>query len=359
MSRKVLFITPIFPSSENDDTIVPFIYQFTDQFSKKYPEIEIHVLAINYPSEKSTYQINTISVFCAKGKFKKGMYSLMRFLKALTIAFKLCRKNRYAAVLSFWYGSSTLIGKVLKLMFQCKHIIWMQGQDVKSNNPYLRLFPSTGENIIVMGKNHQQLLAKNHHIETKNIAHVAINEHSFPELKTTGRTIDIIGVGNLVAIKNYSRFIDVIFEIHKIKKNLKVVLCGDGEEKELLKEKASRLHLTEVIHFTGYIPNQMVKKLLNDAKVFLHTSTFEGNPMVIQEALYSGCNIVSSFNIQERQQSIKNFYFAENQQNITSKIIQLLSSDETDRYSRVHHFKIEDTLRTVHDLLLDNSSNTP
>ena len=192
--EKFLFITPIFPSSKEEDTIVPFIYQFADQFSKKYPKTKIDVLAINYPYEKELYQIDNITIYSTRGKFKKGIHSYIRFIKAVRLAFKLYRKHRYTSILSFWYGTSAMIGKLLKLVFRCQHKIWMQGQDVKSNNWYLKLFPSKGEDIIVLGANHQTLLSKNHSIKTENIAHVAINKDSFPKLKTIERSIDILSL---------------------------------------------------------------------------------------------------------------------------------------------------------------------
>ncbi|MDT7833050.1 glycosyltransferase [Flavobacteriaceae bacterium S356] len=354
MDGKLLFITPLFPSSKDEDTIVPFIFQFTEQFSQKYPSIEIHILAINYPLEKGIYMINNSTIYAMGGGFNKGLFSFVRFFKSLRKALSLYKKHRYTGVLSFWYGTSAIIGNILKSRFKVTHKTWLQGQDVKRNNWYLKWLAPKGENLITISKNQQRLLFENHRIHTNHIANVCVDENDFPELNKESRTIDIIGVGNLGPIKNYSKFIDVISQVHKKIPELKVVICGDGEEKEELQKKINTLSLHNTIELLGYVSNRKVKELLNTTSVFLHTSIFEGNPMVLQEALFSGCNVVSTFNIEEESNAIQHFYCANETAALSEKTIELLTNPLVTT-SRVHHFKMEDTIKTIHALLSDNT----
>lgn len=349
MRKKLLFITPIFPKSKKEDTIVPFIYQFSDYFSEKYKDVKIDVLALNYPFEKGVYTIDNITIYAVGGNFKKGIYPIFRFVKSLQFAIKLFTKNKYAGVLSFWYGQTAVIGKILEYFFKTKHYTWLQGQDVKASNKFLKYFKPKSESLICIGKNHQQLLFKNHNLRTKNIANVAINRNTFPELNKGKRIYDIIGIGNLGPVKNYSRFIDLIFELKKTTPNLNVIICGNGEEKEELLKKIDRLNLTENLKLLGYQKNSEVKKLLNNSKVFLHTSNFEGNPMVIQEALYSGCKVISTINITSKNEEIGNFYFSQNNTEIISKVYQLLNTKNCSS-ERIEVFKINDTIETIYNL---------
>ncbi len=355
MHRKLLFITPLFPTSKDEDTIVPFIFQFTERFRQEHPAIEIHVLALNYPLKKGTYTINGITVYALGGGFKKGIFSFYRLLKGLKKASQLYKKNKYVGIISFWYGTSAIIGNTLRSRFNVIHKTWLQGQDVKRNNWYFKLFPPKGNNLIAISKSQRELLQKNHGISTDHIANVCINEVRFPELNQGKRSIDIIGVGNLGPIKNYSKFLDVISLVHQSIPKLKVVICGDGEQKIALQKKIQKLSLHHTVELLGYVPNQKVKELLNSTSVFLHTSVFEGNPMVLQEALFSGCKVVSTFNIATDSEDIRQFYYEKETSALSNKIIDLLTN-EFKNISRVHHFKMEDTLKTIHDLLLDNSS---
>jgi glycosyltransferase involved in cell wall biosynthesis len=349
MSKKLLFIIPLFPKSKEDDTIVPFIYQFSTYFSKKYKDVKIDILTLNYPFKRSVYTIDNITIYAIGGNFKKGLHPIFRFFRSIKFALYLYKKNNYDGILSFWYGQTAIIGKILANFYKKKHFTWLQGQDVKTSNKFLKFARPKAESLICVGKNHQQLLFKNHNLLSPNIANVAINSKNFPNLNHTTRMYDIIGVGNLGPLKNYGRFIDVVFELKKTNPNLKVIICGDGEEKKELQEKIERLKLKNTIQLLGYQKNADVINLLNNSKLLLHTSNFEGNPMVIQEALYSGCNVVSTFNITSKEEVVSNYYYSEKNLEIISKISKILNSENVNT-QRVHLFKIDDTVATIYNL---------
>ena len=97
----------------------------------------------------------------------------------------------------------------------------------------------------------------------------------------------VIGtVGHLDKNKNQKFLIDVFSEFHKIKKNSKLLIIGDGEEKEKLIEQVKLLGLNENVIFTGNINN--VYDLYNIMDVFCLTSYKEGLPYVLIEAQTNG-----------------------------------------------------------------------
>ena len=54
--KRLLFITPIFPGSDKEDTIVPFVYQFTKYYARQFSDLKIDVLTLHAP-KKGNYQI--------------------------------------------------------------------------------------------------------------------------------------------------------------------------------------------------------------------------------------------------------------------------------------------------------------
>ncbi|WP_108803811.1 glycosyltransferase [Aquimarina sp. Aq107] len=349
MKKKLLLITPLFPGNKDEDTIVPFIYQFCNYLDTNYNDLEIDVITLRYPIKKKEYNINSIKIYAIGGGFKTKLNSILVISKAFIKALKLFRRNDYDGILSFWYSDTAILGKLLKFIFRVKHFTWLQGQDVKANNKYFKLFRPSADQLIVVGKNHQKVLKKHWGITAKKIANVAVDTNTFPELNTGTRTIDIIGVGNLGALKNYSFFIEIIFELKKILNTINVVICGDGEEKEILTAKIDTLGLRENITLMGYVPNNEVRNLLNNSKLLLHTSQFEGNSMVVQEALYSGCKVISTFPLSE---NITNFFYEDNKVDLIKTSTGLLNKKQ--EIQRVRHFKIEETAAVIYSCFFDS-----
>ncbi len=351
MQKRLLFITPIFPSSAQDDTITPFIYQFTKYYVRAYPDVKIDVLSFHYPLQKGMHVMDGIRVYSLGFGFKKKHTYLTSLYAACRKTFQLHRKNKYAGILSLWYGKTALTGEIMRTFLKINHACWLQGQDVKSTNFYFRLFKMRASQLIVVGKKHQELLRQHQELKADHIANIAITPQLFPKLNEGDRTIDIIGVGNLGALKNYAFFIDIIHELKQRspEKVFNVVICGGGEQRAELAHKINSLQLSKEITLLGYVSNMEVLRLINDAKIFLHTSTFEGGPMVIQEALYSGCQVISSFDIGIEKGKCSSFYYAASLDQLTTKIQELLLIKKSN-YHRVHLNKMEDTVQTIHKL---------
>lgn len=349
MNKRLLFIIPIFPKSIDEDTIVPFIFQFCTFFQKKYPLVKIDVLTLEYPKHKKEYNINGIRVFTLKKSFKGKIGGFLQLLNAIKKGILLQNKYKYIGVLSFWYSKPAIIGHILKKIFKLNHYTWLQGQDIKPHNKYLKRFPPKEKELISLGFQQQQQLFVYHKIFVKKIANVAVDPNILPKLNIKNRDIDIIGVGNLGPIKNYTKFIDIVFELKKIYPNINTLICGDGEEKSSLQKKINELKLSDNIKLYGYVSNIDVRNLMNNSKIFLHTSIFEGNPFVIQEALFSGCNVASTIDISfDTNIEIENFYFNEDINILASKINSVLSNNKQET-KRVMPFDINNTAKTIYD----------
>ncbi len=353
MKKRLLFIVPIFPNRIEDDTIVPFIFQFCLYLNDNFNDLEIDIITLRYPIKKEKYTLNSLNIYPIGGGFKNKWNSLFIICKSVLKGIALFKNNRYDGFLSFWYSDAAIVGKILKRIFKIPHYTWMQGQDVKSDNKYLKIFKPEKDKLIVVGKNQNKLLMQYQGFKAKTIANVAVNPKNFPQLNIGKRNIDIIGVGNLGALKNYSFFIEIIAELKKTFKNIHAIICGDGEEREMLSNKIEALGLTENIKLLGYVSNKKTRELMNDSKILLHTSKFEGNSMAIQEALYSGCKVMSTIALQE---NILNFFF-EKDKNLIVQKLNLIISQEAIQTERVRHFKIEDTAETIYSCFFDSKES--
>ncbi|QNS41286.1 glycosyltransferase [Chryseobacterium manosquense] len=92
----------------------------------------------------------------------------------------------------------------------------------------------------------------------------------------------IISVGRLNSQKNYNLAIDAFHLLHKKGISFTWYILGEGPEEESLKKKVELLGLSEKVHFLGVKQNPY--QYINRANVFLMTSHFEGDGIVVREA---------------------------------------------------------------------------
>ena len=162
------------------------------------------------------------------------------------------------------------------------------GQDVLPANKYARLLG--GFDLIALSKKQQQILKNNYNKSSRIIAW-GIQPENFPEI--SDKTIDILGVGSLNSVKNYSLFVEIIAQLSQQYKKIKVEIIGDGNLREDLENEIALKKLDEIIVLTGQLSRKEVLLKMSKAKILLHTSRFESFGMVFLEALYSQMQIVS------------------------------------------------------------------
>ncbi len=109
--------------------------------------------------------------------------------------------------------------------------------------------------------------------------------------KFWGNSKLVVSVGRLHKQKNY-RILIAAFAIVQSQTDAKLVIIGEGPEREDLESYISQLKLTESVFLPGWRQNPFPYMALCD--VFVLSSDYEGLSGVLIEALTCGCNIVST-----------------------------------------------------------------
>tara|TARA_B110000263_G_scaffold207292_1_gene188581 strand:- start:1248 stop:2336 length:1089 start_codon:yes stop_codon:yes gene_type:complete len=103
----------------------------------------------------------------------------------------------------------------------------------------------------------------------------------------------IICVGELKKQKNFSNLIKAIGILHnKFKIKSKVLILGDGIERDLLENLIEKEDLNDHIFLPGWVKSPI--PFLEMADLFVLSSDYEGFGVVIAEALSTGLNVVST-----------------------------------------------------------------
>ena len=145
-------------------------------------------------------------------------------------------------------------------------------------------------------------LIKNYNI-SNNLINVIYNPIDYRKLMTLAeepvenfklnekQTKVIIGIGSLSKQKDFPTLIKAFYEISKIY-DCRLIILGDGQERENLERLIITLDLQDLIFMPGFEKNPF--KYLNKADVFILSSIYEGLPNVLIQGLLLGVSCIST-----------------------------------------------------------------
>lgn len=107
-----------------------------------------------------------------------------------------------------------------------------------------------------------------------------------------GDSIVLGHVGRFFDTKNHGFLIDILDECKKRGMNVKLLLVGDGETKDAVKQKAETLGLSDDVVFAGVVND--AEKYYSAMDMFLLPSFYEGLPVVSLEAQAAGLECIIS-----------------------------------------------------------------
>ncbi|MGF7230667.1 glycosyltransferase family 4 protein [Arachidicoccus sp.] len=352
MNKKTLIIlTPAFPSSDasKEESIwVPAKQRLIKCINRLYPDIEIIILSFQFPLSKKEYNWNRNIVIPFAGGNKHNWQNKLTWLNVFNKLRKLQSKKNIIGLLSFWYAECAFVGHYFSKLYHLKHVCWISGQDAKGSNIFARRIRSAAEELAAMSDFLMNEFEKNHHIRPAHLIPNAIDVCQF-KLKKYARSIDIIGIGGLSPLKQYDVYIEVISKLRSDFPNIDAYLCGDGEEREKLEVQIERLELEDNITLTGKISQDEVFELLQQSRILLHTSNFEGFGNVCIEALYAGAHVISF--IQPMQQDIPHWHIVNSKEEMIQKALSLLY-DKSLKNDSVLPFNMNDSAEKFMHLFL-------
>jgi len=102
----------------------------------------------------------------------------------------------------------------------------------------------------------------------------------------------ILFVGRLVKVKNLSFLIKVMQQLNS--SDWALVIVGDGELMNVLKNETVKLKISNKVYFTGRLEGKELLSWYNIAQIFVLPSIYEPFGAVVNEALLGGCDVLCS-----------------------------------------------------------------
>jgi glycosyltransferase involved in cell wall biosynthesis len=342
-NKTFIILSPGFPKDDEDSTCLPSIQNFVRALNEQFPQLNIVILAFDYPFFTGTYNWNNNRVKAFNGWQKGKINKLLKWIKIWRELKKLKKENDLIGLLSIWCGECAYVANRFSKKNKVEHFCWIQGQDGGKDNRYVsRISPDTGM-LIALSDFIQSEFERNHGIRPAHIIPVGINPKEFTE-EDRVRDIDIIAAGSLIPLKQYDQFVEAIASLKDQIPAIKAMLCGKGPEEARIKELVKEKGLTENIILTGEIPHNALLKNMKRSRLFLHTSRYEGLGAVCIEALYAGCQVISF--VRPMQQDIKNWHTVKTKSEMTEKAVGILSN-VTHEYKPVLFFSMADAVKKI------------
>jgi glycosyltransferase involved in cell wall biosynthesis len=304
------------------------------------------VLAFEYPFFSSQYQWNGVTVTSFGGQSRGRLVRLRNWVRAWLILKRLNKEYQIVGLLSFWMSDCAFVANAFAKKNNLKHFCWILGQDAKPGNKYFGRIKPDGNLLIALSDFISKQIDKNYSVKPARVIPVGVDPALF-DAQVAERDIDVLAAGSLIPLKQFSILINIVSILNIYFPGIKVVICGDGPERESLNAMVKEHRLENNVQFTGELPHQSVLELMQRTKIFVHPSAYEGFGVVCLEALHAGAQVVSFVRPMDTQ--IKNWHFTNTEDGMLNVIKELLDDPAT-RYHSVTPYLISDTCKAIMEL---------
>lgn len=346
--QSIAFVLPAF-ASQNEPNWLPWLQQLMLAIQQKQQNIDITIVSLYFPAKNISYQWNNIEVIALNGYNRKGIKKIIFFLKVFRALMLLKKRKKIKAIVAGWIAEGCFVASWFAYFNRIKFYGWILGQDAKPGGLYQRISKIKSHQLLSLSDAAKELFYKSYGkmpavllpgvAEVKNM--IPFNE----------RLIDIMGAGSLIPLKQYNILIEVIAALKNTIPNIQCVISGGGEDEQKLKKQIADLNLNDNIDLKGELPHAASLQLMQQAKLFIHPSSYEGFGLVNIEALAAGAKVISF--VKPMNEEIENWFIVKTKQEMIDKAKEILLNENAVS-KPVIPFSINNTAKQLLQLLLSN-----
>ncbi|HXC06553.1 MAG TPA: glycosyltransferase, partial [Bacteroidia bacterium] len=238
----IVLLSPGFARDEEDSTCLPFLQDYSLAFHRLHPEVDLNIVTLQYPFDRAAYFWKGVPVYSAQGRNNRFPFRFGTWYKVWKQLNKLHRAKKINVLHTFWLTEATLIGKLFCRLKGIKLVAYSIGQDTLPQNKYLKLLGLRKDEIITMSQRLRDNLS-GLGIPSGKIIPLGIELLKFSTQKGD-RTLDLIGIGALTELKNYSLFIDLVAALRETHPAIRTEIIGEGPQESLLRQQILNLGLS-------------------------------------------------------------------------------------------------------------------
>lgn len=344
--RVLVILTPAFAANEQDNWL-PEHGIFVRCLNSMFTGLDVAIITFRYPEGPAMHYSWHSNKIAAIGAGKPGKTaSLLRWKRAWSELQRIRRAHSIVGILSFFCGECAFVGHYFARRYVLRHHIWIMGQDARAGNRQVRrIRPHSGE-LVTISDFLAREFYRNYGIKPAHVIPIGIDADAFLK-PSKERAIDLLGAGSLSKLKQYEVFIEVVEVIRQKMPYVRAAICGGGTEYQVLQAIIDRKDLNGHLQLYGERSHAEVLAAMQQSKILLHPSSYEGFGLVCTEALYAGAHVISF--CRPMDAPIAHWHIVANKEEMTAKAIELLSSEGTE-YTSVQPYKMEETVTRMMQL---------
>lgn len=185
-------------------------------------------------------------------------------------------------------------------------IVFFHGWDTETehtirNNPFLRfifkLVFSKASIILLLASRFKDSLTRMGFRQSKiQVVSTMFDKRNFEGIKRKSDRNEktILFLGRFIRKKGLFELLEGFEKITKRFPETKLILVGDGSEREKMKKWVMNHKISECVRFPGYLRGVKKVQLLKDSDIFVLPSYSEGCPVALLEAMAAGLAVVTS-----------------------------------------------------------------
>ena len=276
--KKILFVNSTLTSGGSEKVMV----MLANELSKTN---EVYMILVK-ESKNETYKLND-SIKCNKFTYKHKN-KILKLLERIKKIRQNIKKNNYDCIISFMYDInrsvllSTLGLKVPVIISE------RNNPAARKNNFILKIIDN------ILYKKSKKIVLQTNQVKkffsTKLKSKIVVIPNPISNQIENAykgkRKNKIVAVGRLVEQKNFEMLIEAFSEISKQYNKYNLIIYGEGYLRKKLENLIEQLNIADKVMLPGYVEN--VNSLMNDAKMYISSSNYEGISNSMLEALSMG-----------------------------------------------------------------------
>jgi glycosyltransferase involved in cell wall biosynthesis len=219
-------------------------------------------------------------------KFDKYLYPILAPFKSFSIPHQLLH-----AVLESYAGIALIIYKIFNK--KTKTLLTLQSGKVSIPNFLFKKIHQTPDKVQAiskaLAKRAEKFGAKNVEVIPNGVDLKEFQKRNIPKEKYR-----IVCVSHLKKVKGIEYLIGAMPKVLEKFPEAKLVLIGEGPERENLKTQISNLKIENSVEFKGALPHEKIPEELAKSEVFVLPSISEGMGIVIVEAQAVGIPVIGT-----------------------------------------------------------------
>lgn len=342
----LVILSPAFAANESDSWL-PAQEHFVRALNRNFPSLEVIILTFHFPvQEQREYKWFGNKVITFSSGMKGKIHSLILWKRAWSELKRLNRDHRLIGIFSFFCSECAFIGHYFARRHQLKHFIWVLGQDAKKENNQVRRIKPSADELVCISDSLVREFEKNHGIRPAHRIPIGVEDSTATDTSIE-RTIDLIGVGSLIPLKQYDLFLNVVEKVTRKIPGIKAVIYGDGPEEKRLNGLIASQGLQDIVMLGGRLTQPEIVQKMQQSRILLHPSSYEGLGAVCIEALSAGVHVISF--VKPIDAVIDHWHHVADINEMAATAIALINDAATD-HSSVLPFKVDDTARKIMQL---------